>query len=146
MKRMRRLVASLALVALMLSSCSCQQRLQYLQRHCPECFQQDTLRVPDTVVPAPIPILGHLSWSQLQQQEPVVLQGSHYTLDVTLDGGGLTLEGTVTPDTIVREIPVPVDRPVIVKESEPAPLPAWAVLAVLALFSLWGLATTIKNR
>lgn len=129
-----------------LQSCSCQSRLQRLMRHCPECFLQDTLSHNDTLLPPPIPIFGHLSWYELNQPGPVALHGANYALDITLDDTGLTIDGTVTPDTIIRTIRIPVDRPVIVEKSAKPPLYQYLLLVVLALFALWGLSFTLKNR
>lgn len=114
-------------------------------RHCPECFQQDTVTHNDTLLPPPIPLFGHLSWYQLNQPGPVALHGANYTLDISLDDSGLTIDGTVNPDTIFRTIRVPVDRPVIVKQPPKTSLPAWAVFILLALFALWGTFSSLNN-
>ena len=142
-------LAGLLLLAPLAASCSCQARLQRLISQCPECFLQDTILHPDTLVPPPVPILGHLSWAQLQQPQPVTLQGRNYTLDITLDDGGLTIDGNATPDTLVRTIRLPVSVPVIVREKKPAPLTPsiwWGVIACTALALLLALARTIKKK
>lgn len=114
-----RLLIATTVLLWLVCSCSCQQRLARLQRTCPECLAPDTLRLSDTVVPPPIPIVGHLSWFDLNRDTmPILLQGANYSLNITLDDSGLSIDGYATPDTIVTTIEVPATLPATVLAEE----------------------------
>ena len=101
----------LLLAAMLAAGCSCQKRLERLERLCPECFAKDTLHLVDTVVPPPVQIFEHLGWSQLDHNGMFVIERPDYTFNVTVSDGGVDIEGEVRPDTVILEREVPVEVP-----------------------------------
>lgn len=147
MKRTPLLLLLAISFALMAASCSCQQRMQRMQRHCPECFQVDTVRLVDTVVPEPVPIIARIPWSDLTAPAPVVVGGRNFTLTIVSDGDGILIDGQAIPDTIVRLVEVPVRVPVIVREDDRRAMRArdWVAAALVALLCAWGIIRAIKR-
>lgn len=147
MSRALLLAGLLTCTLLLTAGCSCQQRLQRLMRACPECFQADTLRLPDTVVPRPVPFMARIPWDDLVGPVPVVVSERRFTLTLTSDGQGVTIDGLALPDTIVRTVEVPVRVPVVVKEPARQPLsPWWAAAGIAAMGLILAIIRTLKNK
>lgn len=141
------LLVPLLLGALLIGACSCQQRLQRLMVRCPECFLGDTVRLADTLVPAPVPIAARVEWADLLGPVPVVVADRQFTLTLLTDSAGLNLEGEARPDTVVRTVEVPVRVPVVVRQAErQTPSLWWGVLAVAALALLLAILRTLKRK
>lgn len=133
--------------AALLAGCTCQQRLQRLQRHCPDCFLPDTLTTTDTLIPPPIHILEHIPFSDLTAPFPITLTRPNYTLTLTPTADGLTLQGTATPDTIIRTIKIPVRTPVIIQQLPKDTITPrqWLLAALLALLLTYLSIRTLKK-
>lgn len=110
---MQRKILPLLLFSLLaLTGCSCQQRLERLQRRCPDCFTQTTAHVRDTLtVPEKI-LSGSVPWAWLPSGDTVLLQNRDITLQLLLEGDSLKADVTVPPDTLYidRQVTVPCPR------------------------------------
>ena len=126
-----------------LCACSCESRMRCLLRHCPECFQRDTLTLRDTVPPDTVRFMEYLPWHLLTEGAPLLVEGLNYRLQLVADAEGLSLEGEAVTDTVFITRRVPVDRPVVVEKERQPSLWQWAVLTLLALFCLWGIVNTL---
>ncbi len=147
---MQRKILPLLLFSLLaLSGCSCQQRLERLQRRCPDCFTQTTAHVRDTL-PVPAKLLsGSVPWAWLPSGDTVLLQNRDITLQLLLDGDSLKADVTVPPDTLYIDREVTLPCPECDSRLSRLHLDVAIAAAMVALLAIWGLAREvrlIKNR
>ena len=148
---MQRKILPLLLFSLLaLTGCSCQQRLERLQRRCPDCFTQTTAQVRDTLtVPEKI-LSGSVPWAWLPSGDTVLLQNRDITLQLLLEGDTLRADVTVPPDTLYIDREVAVPCPECGTRLNRLRLDVAVAVALLALLFLWGIAREVrlirKNR
>ena len=147
---MQRKILPLLLFSLLaLHGCSCQQRLERLRRHCPECFTQTTAHVRDTL-PVPAKLLsGSVPWAWLPAGDTVILQNRDITLQLILDGDSLKAAVTVPPDTLYIDREVTLPCPECDSRLSRLHLDVAIAAAMEALLAIWGLAREVrlnKNR
>lgn len=136
------LILTFLAAALLLPGCSCERRMQRLERLCPDCFAKDTLHLTDTVVPPPVLIFEHLPWDSLNHNGQFVLDRPDYTFNVTVSDSGVDIEGEVRPDTLIltRDVPVMVPCPEEKKDIH------WLSVAAIAIFLILIIIDTFKRR
>lgn len=100
------------LAAIILSGCSCPQRLEHLRRHCPECFDSTTGNV-NVDVPIPERLANFtIPLDAFDGDRPVVFTSpDNITLTLHIDGDDLAAQVTVPPDTVQLEVPVTLPCP-----------------------------------
>ncbi len=136
------------LSATIFSGCSCAQRLEHLQRHCPECFNSVTAPVPLSV-PVPERLADFtVPLDALEADRPLVLHApDNITLSLTITGDdSLSATVTIPPDTVTITQPVTLPCPQCPTCSS---LPdiivqILALLAIVLLFA-WTTAHTIRQ-
>lgn len=141
---MQRKILPLLLFSLLaLTGCSCQQRLERLQRRCPDCFTQTTAHVRDTV-PVPAKILsGSVPWVWLPSGDTVLLQNRDITLQLLLEGDSLKADVTVPPDTLYIDRQVTVPCPECDSRLSRLHLDVAIAASLVALLALWGIAREV---
>lgn len=90
----------LAVLAAILASCSCPQRIERLRRHCPDCFRTATLQ--DTVVHQAfafdtVALLGDYG----EDGRGIVIEQRNFDLRIMIDGDTAHVALESTPDTVV---------------------------------------------
>lgn len=142
---MQRKILPLLLFSLLaLTGCSCQQRLEGLQRRCPDCFTQTTAHVRDTV-PVPEKILsGSVPWAWLPSGDTVTLQNRDITLQLLLDGDSLKADVTVPPDTLYIDREVTLPCPECDSLLCRLHIDVAIAAAMVALLTLWGIAREVR--
>ena len=138
---MQRKILPLLLFSLLaLTGCSCQQRLERLQRRCPDCFTQTTAHVRDTLTVPETILTGSVPWAWLPSGDTVLLENRDITLQLLLEGDTLRADVTVPPDTLYIDRKVAVPCP----ECNRLRLDVAVAVALLALLFLWGLAREVR--
>ena len=142
---MQRKILPLLLFSLLaLTGCSCQQRIERLQRRCPDCFTQTTTHVRDTV-PVPAKILsGSVPWAWLPSGDTVLLQNRDITLQLLLEGDSLRADVTVPPDTLYIDRQVTVPCPECDNRLSRLHLDVAIAAALVALLAIWGIAREVR--
>ena len=142
---MQRKILPLLLFSLLaLTGCSCQQRLERLQRRCPDCFTQTTAHVRDTLtVPEKI-LSGSVPWAWLPSGDTVLLQNRDITLLLLLEGDSLKADVTVQPDTLYidREVTLPCTE--CDSRLSRLHLDVAIAAALVAILALWGIAREVR--
>lgn len=128
----------LALLCLCLVACSPQKRLQRLIAKHPELVRTDTITVHDTIT-IPGDTVRDVRW--LMAHDTITIENERQVVRVIRIPTGspcdtarflASIEGIVKPDTIYREIRVPVEKLVPCPPSK-IPLWVWLVIGGLAL-------------
>ena len=142
---MQRKILPLLLFSLLaLTGCSCQQRLERLQRRCPDCFTQTTAHVRDTL-PVPAKLLsGSVPWAWLPSGDTVLLQNRDITLQLLLEGDSLKADVTVPPDTLYIDRQVTVPCPECDSRLSRLHLDVAIAAALVALLAIWGIAREVR--
>lgn len=140
----RKILPPLLFSLLALTGCSCQQRLERLQRRCPDCFTQTTAHVRDTLtVPEKI-LSGSVPWAWLPSGDTVLLQNRDITLQLLLEGDSLKADVTVQPDTIYIDREVTLPCPECDSRLSRIHLDVAIAAAMVALLALWGIAREVR--
>lgn len=142
---MQRKILPLLLFSLLaLTGCSCQQRLERLQRRCPDCFTQTTAHVRDTLtVPEKI-LSSSVPWAWLPSGDTVLLQNRDITLQLLLEGDSLRADVTVPPDTLYIDRQVTVPCPECDSRLSRLHLDVAIAAALVALLAIWSIAREVR--
>ena len=140
----RKILPPLLFSLLALTGCSCQQRLERLQRHCPDCFTHTTAHLRDTL-PVPEKILsGSVPWAWLPSGDTVILQNRDITLQLLLEGDSLKADVTVPPDTLYIDREVTLPCPECDSLLCRLHIDVAIAAALVALLALWGIAREVR--
>lgn len=137
---MRRLFAILFAVILA-SGCSCEKRLQRLQRSCPECFE--VVEYDDTTIIPPRHLDTVLHLPTLLPGENIIIQQNNLTLEINIDEDtNAFISADLPADTIkmIRKVAIPKDTKKTCDTTKNL-----ALLAV-CLFFAWAIIYTIKRK
>ena len=117
--------------ALLLASCSCQQRLERLHARCPECFEAAT--VTDTIERHALHLdtVALLQWTPLGAAREAAIERHDLSLRLHLDADTVRISLDIPPDTVIVERGIPVPRTPC--PDPPSPLPYQLALAALLL-------------
>lgn len=140
---MVRLAAMAAAILWLTVGCSCERRVERLRRSCPDCFAAQTIHVRDTIVPAPVRFQEYIPWSTLDWHDTLLLEQPQYTLLVVSGDEGLDIQAEVRPDTVYRDVEVPVEVPVVQPRRDTWP---WAACIAVGLVALWGIIHSFTRR
>ncbi len=125
---MYRRVFILLLSAVLLSGCSCPQRLARLQERCPQCF--DTATVSDTLVLHQVDTDTAFVFSPYVERDTFYVENERVSLRLVRHVDTLQTILTAKPDTVIRTVSVPVPAPPC-KNHTPQIIAAAVVIAVM---------------
>lgn len=123
-----------SIAAMLAVSCTCQQRIERLQRHCPECFETTTVEnivtLPGTDIEAILPI----DWQPGRQASltlPIKIDTRQGILNIDIHDTVAAVSLTVPPDTIRLRDTITLPPRTIVKEK-----PAFSVTDKMLLAAI----------
>ena len=119
-------------------ACSPQKRLARLIKHHPELTVADTLKLRDTVIS---PLVTSDTMFNLQQMtDTMFIEKERLSVKLFRQRDTLYVEGKCKPDTIIREVRIPVEKVKIVKGNPKADFLGkllWALAAVIVITILF---------
>ena len=144
---MKRIILPL-LAAILISGCSCSQRLEHLRQHCPECFDSAKGNV-NVDVPVPERLANFtIPLDAFDGDRPVVFNSpDNITLTIQFsDGDNLTAQVSVPPDTIQVEVPITLPCPKCPQcDTWPDTIKPILALLALILFFAWVVIHNIRE-
>lgn len=131
------------LAAMLAVSCTCQQRIERLQRHCPECFAtatvQDTVRIDAVHIDTVLRLSPRPDGTQ-QADIPIVIDHRQGLLHIDICDTTAAVSLHLPPDTVV------VQRTVRLPAKQPQPYLRWYEILIMAAVLVLQMITLFSNR